>query len=158
VEVCNGWVAPSTERQEPAKSGTSGNSEESQQMNEELVANIVSFEEDDAMAVFAFCADKGQSPEYLMLQYPLQTDEQDRRLRLDGLYIERDDQAFGCYRGVESIRRIGDRIEIDLNVEGQRRLKVKRMVIVPVHWSPTIDRGLARLAELSCGEYDVQVQ
>ncbi|WP_040788498.1 Imm10 family immunity protein [Massilia niastensis] len=127
-------------------------------MNEELVADMVSFEEDDAMAVFAFCANEGQSAEYLMLQYPLQTDEQDRRLRLDGLYIERDDQAFGCYRGVESIRKIGDRIEIDLNAEGKRRLKVERMVIVPVHWSPEIDQGLARLAELSRGEYDVQVK
>ena len=49
-------------------------------MNKELVANMVSFEEDDIMAVFAFCADEGQSAEYVMLQYPLQTDEQDRRL------------------------------------------------------------------------------
>lgn len=124
----------------------------------ELVASIVSFEEDEAMVVFAFGADEGQSAEYLMLQYPLQTDEQDMRLHLDGLYIERDHQAFGCYGGVESIRRIGDRIEIDLTAEGRRRLKVERMVIVPVHWSPTIDQGLARLAELSRGEYDVQIQ
>lgn len=127
-------------------------------MNKELVANRVSFEEDDIMAVFAFCADEGQSAEYVMLQYPLQADEQDRRLGLDGLYIERDDQAFGCYRGVESIRRNGDRIEIGLNAEGKRRLKVERMVIVPAHWSSTIDQGLARLAQLSDGEYDVQVQ
>jgi hypothetical protein len=127
-------------------------------MNEELMVNIVSFDEDDAMAVFAFYADEGRSAEYLMLQYPLQTDEQDKHLHLDGLYIERNDQAFGCYRGVELIRRIGDRIEINLNTEGKRRLKVERMVIVPVHWSSTIDHGLARLAELSRGEYDVQVQ
>ena len=124
-------------------------------MNEELVASIVSFEEDEVMVVFAFCADEAQSAEYLMFQYPLQTDEQDRRLRLDGLYIERNDQAFGCYRGVESIKRIGERIEIDLNADGKRRLRVERMVIVPVHWNPTIDQGLARLAELSCGEYNV---
>jgi hypothetical protein len=127
-------------------------------MNKELVANTVLFEEDDIMAVFAFGADEGESAKYVMLQYPLQTDEQDRRLGLNGLYIERDDQAFGCYRGVESIRRIGDRIEIGLNIEGKRRLKVERMVIRPVHWSSTIDRGLARLAELSDGEYHVQVQ
>ena len=134
------------------------NYKRAKQMNDDLVANIVSFEEDEAIAVFAFCADEGQSAQYLMLQYPLQTDEQDMRLRLDGLYIERDDQAFGCYRGVESIQRIGDRIEIDLTAEGKRRLKVERMVIVPAHWSPTIDHGLARLAELSRGEYDVQSQ
>ncbi len=127
-------------------------------MNERLVANMVSFEEDDALAVLAFCANEGESAEYLMLQYPLQTNEQDRRLRLDGLYIERNDQAFGCHRGVESIRKIGDRIEIGLNAEGKRRLKVERMVIVPAHWDPEIYRGLSRLAELSRGEYDVQVR
>jgi hypothetical protein len=126
-------------------------------MSKELMANRVSFEEDDMMAVFAFCADEGKSAEYVMLQYPLQTDEQDRRLGLDGLYIERDDQAIGCYRGVESIRRSGDRIEISLNAEGKRRLKVERMIIAPAHWSSTIDQGLARLAQLSDGEYDVQV-
>ncbi len=127
-------------------------------MNHELMASIVSFEEDDARVVFAFSADEGETAEYLVFQYPLQIDEQDRRLRLDGLYIERNDQQFGCYHGVDSIRRIGDHIEIDLNVEGKRRLKVERLVITPVHWSPMIDQGLSRLAELSCGEYDVKVQ
>ena len=131
------------------------NYESAKQMNDELVANIVSFEEDDAMAVLAFCAEEAHSSQYLMLQFPLQTDEQDRRLRLDGLYIERDDQAFGCHHGVESIRRNGDRIEIDLTMEGKRRLKVERIVIVPVPWSPAIDQGLARFAELSRGEYGV---
>ena len=92
-------------------------------MNDELVANIVSFEEDDAVAVLAFCAEEGQSSQYLMLQFPSQTDEQDRRFRLDGLYIERDDQAFGCHHGVESIRRNGDRIEIDLNTESKATAK-----------------------------------
>jgi len=125
-------------------------------MNEELVANLVSFEEDDALLTMAFAANDGNAAQYVLLQYPLQTDEQDRRLQLDGLYIERDDQAFGCYRGVESIRRVGNRIEIALNARGKRRLKAEQIVIVPVSWSLTIDQGLARLAELSCGEYTVQ--
>lgn len=64
-----------------------------------------------------------------MLQYLLQTDEQDRRLQLDGLYTERNDQAFGCYRGGASIDQIGDRIEIALNAEGLRRLKVEGIVV-----------------------------
>lgn len=90
--------------------------------------------------ILAFSSSVDGAGNYLMLQYPLQTDEQDRRLCLDGLYIERDDQAFGCYHGVDSIRRIGDRIEIDLTPEGKRRLHVERLVIVPAHWSPTIDK------------------
>jgi hypothetical protein len=43
-------------------------------------------------------------------------------------------------------------------MEGKRRLKVERIVIVPVPWSPTIDQGLARFAELSRGEDDVLFQ
>ncbi|WP_306393487.1 Imm10 family immunity protein [Telluria beijingensis] len=125
-------------------------------MNEVLVATLVSFEEDAALVTLAFAADEGQSAQYLMLQYSLQTDEQDRRLHLDGLYIERNDQAFGCYRGVASIRRIGDRIDIVLNAEGKRRLKAETIAVSPVNWSPAIDQGLARLAELSRGEYDVE--
>jgi len=127
-------------------------------MNYQLLASHVSFEENDAMLVFAFSANEGGAAKYLMFQYPLQTDEQDRCLHLDGLYIERDDQLFGCYRGVRSIRRVDGGIEIDLNDEGQRRLKVERMVITPVRWNPAIDQGLARLAELSDGDYYVQIQ
>lgn len=36
-------------------------------MKEQLVANIVSFEEDDTAAVLAFCPDEGKSMQYLML-------------------------------------------------------------------------------------------
>ncbi|NIA52622.1 hypothetical protein HAV22_02985 [Massilia sp. TW-1] len=127
-------------------------------MNDEFLAKTASFEEDHAAVIFAFSSSEDGAANYVMLQYPLQTDEQDRRLRLDGLYIELDDQAFGCYHGVASIRRIGDRIEIDLTPEGKRSLHVERLVIVPVHWSSTIDQGLARLAELSRGEYGVQLR
>jgi hypothetical protein len=127
-------------------------------MTQELVANRVSFDEDDDMAVFAFCGEEDKSAKYLMLQYPLQTDEQDRRLGLDGLYIERNAQAFGYYRGVQSLRRIGDRIEIDLSAEGKRRLKSE----ADSHCSCVLELynrpRTCRLAELSDGEHDVQFQ
>jgi hypothetical protein len=32
------------------------------------------------------------------------------------------------------------------------------MVIAPVPWNPTIDQGLARLAELSRGDYAIEIQ
>ena len=91
-------------------------------------------------------------------EVPLKPEEQDRRLGLDGLYIECDDQLKGCYRGVESIRRVKDRIEIVLTEKGKQRLKVRQVSITPVPWSPIISDGLARLAELSGGEYNVDYQ
>jgi hypothetical protein len=49
-------------------------------MDYKLLASSVSFEENEKTLVFAFSADEGGSAKYLMLQYPLQTDEQDRNL------------------------------------------------------------------------------
>ena len=118
-------------------------------MDYELLACIVWFEENEETLTFAFSGDEGGSAKYLMFQYPLQTDEQDRNLELDGLYIERDDQVFGCYHGVKSIRTIDDRIEIELSDTGKRRLQVERMVIIPEYLDTSIEKGLLRLAELS---------
>ena len=84
-------------------------------MNGNLGANKVSPEENNATAVFALRANQGQSADYLMLQHRLQTEWRDKRLGLYGLYFERDNQAFGCYRGLESVRSTGGRIEIDLS-------------------------------------------
>ncbi|WP_323144994.1 Imm10 family immunity protein [Massilia phyllosphaerae] len=125
-------------------------------MDYELLASVVSFEENEETLTFAFSADEGGSAKYLMFQYPLQADEQDRNLELDGLYIERDDQVFGCYHGVKSIRTIDDRIEIELSDTGKRRLQVERMVVIPALWDTPIERGLLRLAELSGGKYEVE--
>jgi hypothetical protein len=64
----------------------------------------------------------------------------------------------GCHRGVESIRRVKDRIEIVLTEEGKQRLKVQQVSITPVPWNSIMSDGLARLAELSGGEYKVDYQ
>lgn len=125
-------------------------------VNYELLANFASLEEDEGSLVLAFSADELGTGKYLILQYPLQPEEQDRRLHQDGLYIECDDQIKGCYRGVESIRRTEDRLTIGLTEKGKQALGVQQVLITPVPWSPAISRGLARLAELSRGEFGVE--
>jgi hypothetical protein len=127
-------------------------------MNYELPAKFASLEEDEESLVFAFSADEFGDGKYVMFQYPLRPEKQDSRLGQDGLYIECDDQLKGCYLGVESIRRVENHIEIDLTEEGKQRLKVQRVFITPVPWPPMISDGLARLAELSGGEYNVEYQ
>ena len=127
-------------------------------MSYELLAKFASLDEDEECLSFAFSADEFGAGKYVMFQHLLKPEEQDRRLGLDGLYIERDDQLKGCYRGVESIKRVKDRIEIVLTEEGKQRLKVQQVSITPVPWSPIISDGLARLAELSGGEYNVDYQ
>lgn len=124
-------------------------------MHFELTAGAASVEEDEDTFVLAFADDAENPSTYLMLQYPLDVDEQDVRLGLDGLYIERDDQSLGCYRGVSAIRRTGERIEIALTDSGRGRLEAERITVTAVPWQPVIDHGLARLAELARGEVTV---
>lgn len=124
-------------------------------MHLEITARAASVEEDEDMFVLAFADDAENPSTYLMLQYSLDVDEQDVRLGLDGLYIERDDQSLGCYRGVSAIRRTGDRIEIALTDSGSRHLEAERITVTAVPWQPLIDDGLARLAALAQGEVTV---
>lgn len=121
-------------------------------MHIELTARVASVEEDEDTFVLAFADDAENPATYLMLQYPLDVDEQDVRLGLDGLYIERDDQSMGCYRGVSAVRRAGEHIEIVLTDSGRRRLQAERITVTVVPWQPALDDGLARLAELTRGE------
>ena len=66
-------------------------------MSYELEASFASLEEDGESLVFAFAADESGAGKYVMFQFPLCAEEQDRRLGLDGLYVECDDQSGGCY-------------------------------------------------------------
>ena len=51
------------------------------------------------------------------------------RLRQDGVYIERDDQRWSCYDGVESWSIVRERLAIELNPKGLRALECRRMVV-----------------------------
>lgn len=124
-------------------------------MNFELSAKSISFSEDEENLVFAFGDDEHSVVRYLMLQHSLSPQESDIQLGLDGLYIERDDQKHGCYIGVQAIRRIDKRIEIELTERGIQKLGVDKITITPMPWMPIIDQGLSRLEALSQGEYDV---
>lgn len=124
-------------------------------MNHEIVARLVSIQEDEDIFILAFADGEADTGPYLLLQHSLRPDEQDVRLRQDGVYIERDDQGYGCYLGVREIRRAGNRVEIDLTESGKQALQAQHIVITPLPWDALIDRGLARLAELSRGEYNV---
>ncbi|MCD2516251.1 hypothetical protein LQ564_07965 [Massilia sp. G4R7] len=124
-------------------------------MNYELFATFVSLEENDGNLVFAFSDDECGAGKYVMFQCSTMSGEGDFPLDADGLYIECDDQSTACYRGVASIRRVGERMEIDLTEQGRQHLGVEQILIMPLPWTATISDGLARLADLSRGDYTV---
>lgn len=120
-----------------------------------MTGKVVSLEEDEDNLVFAFTEDESGAGRYVMFQYALNVDDGGGLPDHDGLYIECDDQSEGCYRAVTSIKRIGNHVKIRLNKKGRERLQVESILIESMPWNPTISRGLARLAELSGGEYEV---
>lgn len=61
---------------------------------------------------------------YLMIQQSLdEYDEQDVRLGMNTYHIERDDQSYGGYGGVERVNLRRDLIEIELNAIGKKNLE-----------------------------------
>lgn len=61
---------------------------------------------------------------YLMIQQSLdEYDEQDVRLGMNTYHIERDDQSYGGYGGVEKINLSRNAIEVELNQTGKDNLE-----------------------------------
>src|SRR5690349_9553847 len=61
---------------------------------------------------------------YLMIQQSLdEYDEQDIRLGMNTYHIERDDQSYGGYGGVERIKLEPGSIEVELNETGRKNLQ-----------------------------------
>jgi Immunity protein 10 len=61
---------------------------------------------------------------YLMIQQSLdEYDEQDIRLGMNTYHIERDDQSFGGYGGVEKINLSRNAIEVKLDKTGRENLQ-----------------------------------
>jgi hypothetical protein len=67
---------------------------------------------------------------YLMIQQSLgEYDEQDKRLGMNTYHIERDDQSYGGYGGVEKINLSRNRIEVKLDETGKKNLKCDGVVV-----------------------------
>jgi hypothetical protein len=62
--------------------------------------------------------------QYFLLSRCIHPTEQDRRLSLDGVHIELNDQGFSCYDGIGAVSVMPTRIRFDLSEEGARSLKV----------------------------------
>lgn len=60
---------------------------------------------------------------YLMIQQSTEFDEQDVRSGMNTYHIERDDQSYGEYGGVELITLQPNRIEVELDERGKKNLQ-----------------------------------
>lgn len=67
---------------------------------------------------------------YLMIQQSLDGyDEQDESLGMNSYHIERDDQSFGGYGGVEQINLERHTIEVELDEIGKQNLQCDRVKV-----------------------------
>jgi hypothetical protein len=56
--------------------------------------------------------------DYLLLQRAHEVDDQDKRLGMDDVYVERNDQSFSVYGGIAQFELLGDRVRIVFDQKG----------------------------------------
>jgi hypothetical protein len=76
--------------------------------------HVVVSDEGDFFLV-AFADDKSDTHEYLVLQRAHEFDDQDTRLGMDDVYIERNDQSRGAYGGILRFELSRDRVRLRLD-------------------------------------------
>ena len=67
--------------------------------------------------------------QYLMLQRAREHDEQDVALGMDTYHVERDDQRWSCYGGVERFELHRDRVVVRFTTSGATCLRAEGMEI-----------------------------
>jgi hypothetical protein len=84
-----------------------------------------------------------------------EVDPQDRRLGMDGIYLEADDQSRGGYHGADRIVVSDDAVAIELNANGRKALALRDSVRLA--WSGVEGRiaaagVLGRMRDFECGK------
>lgn len=79
--------------------------------------------EDDKESITIGLADHQLAPmSYVMLQRATSFDDEDRRLRMDDIYTERDDQRWSGYGGIASCTLQSGLLRIEFNDLGVRQM------------------------------------
>jgi hypothetical protein len=105
-------------------------------------AACVSVENTDSYLQVGFADREFETAEYLMLQRAQKVDEQDKRLGLAGVYVERNDQAISMYGGIERFELLPGRVRVLFDEQGLKVMCGLRETEV------TFDRSGEALVEL----------
>ena len=84
-------------------------------------------------------------PSALQLQLSRVNDAQDQALGLDTYYVERDDQSYSCYGGIESVDLHANTVTLKLDQVGSPRLGLDKEVLI------TFDADDKTLGKLRAG-------
>ncbi len=113
----------------------------------------VSVVDDEACTVVTFADHPEMPSRWVMIQRALSYDEQDRRLGMDGIYLEVEDQSRSVYRGIEAMRFEPDYIEIRLGAEAVQQLAVEGEIVLRLN-AQAVDttEALEKLREFARAE------
>jgi hypothetical protein len=92
-------------------------------------ANCVAIEDMDDFWLLGFADDKFATRKCLTLQRSYEDDEQDIKLGMNTYHVERDDQGFSCYGGIERFELYRDHVVVTFTPTGAERLKTDGMEI-----------------------------
>ncbi len=87
-------------------------------------ANCVAIEDYGDSCLVGFADQEFDTQRYLQLQRSRNNTAQDRQLGLDTYYVERDDQLYSCYGGLEHCELHADSICFRFTEAGSKRLQL----------------------------------
>lgn len=108
-------------------------------------ANCVAVIDDENSRIVGFADQQFDTKRYLQFQLSRVSDPQDKALGHDTYYVEKDDQSYGCYGGIESIDLEANTITLRLDEVGSQRLDLDQIVLI------TFDADDKTLRELRSG-------
>ncbi|MBM4262843.1 MAG: hypothetical protein FJ145_15615 [Deltaproteobacteria bacterium] len=81
----------------------------------DFIANVANFSVDDSALTVAFADDREDPQDYVILSVAAQESEQDRKLGLEGVYLELCAEGRGGYKLIESIITENNKVQIQLD-------------------------------------------
>lgn len=108
-------------------------------------ANCVAVVDDEFSRIVGFADRQIDTKRYLQFQLCHVSDTKNQALGLDNYYVEKDDQSYSCYGGIESIDLHQNTITLKLDDVGSQRLDLDKVVLI------TFDADNKTLGELRSG-------
>jgi len=111
---------------------------------------------DDTLWVSLGFASKLERLDRLHVVCAMTHDEQEAKLRMDTIYLERFDQAYSCYHGARRIDVEPDGVRVTLNAHGRKALDFREQLyfVLPkgLRGWKAAQRVFARMPKYKCGE------
>ena len=99
----------------------------------ELIANCVTCQTQDEVAMLGFADDEFNTTQYVMLQRGLKPSQQDREHGFDQLHIEVNSQIHSCYGGVVEARLHEKQLVLKLDLQAAADMSVDDTIEIALH-------------------------